>query len=602
MGKIERAFPDPMKALISGILFVFLLFFYVNQTSASWLIDLERYHVSSHGQLSCQDCHSAISKKALHPDSAEVNRPLSDFFRREQCTACHESVGSGVRGDTHGGSKISSQKKFNFCIGCHDPHYQLSSQKTGVQFDPSQPKEKKCSLCHERQKELSKFSAKDETCLLCHRSSKPEDPKDARTISNLCFHCHGQNAGKQKSKSFALIDSSAYSQSTHADISCITCHRRAAEFKHVNQKLGDCRQCHLPHDEKVAHDAHTRVACQACHLKPVLPIKAANGDTIRWIINRPTDGVSDIHSMISDKTDAFCQRCHFKGNSLGVVAMVLPAKSVICMPCHAATFSVGDTTTIIALIIFGLGIVAIGSVWLSGSLVRGDDHGLSRKLFKMLQSIGAVIFSKGLFSILKVLILDGLLQRRLFRVSRSRWLNHALIFFPFLIRFCWGLMALVASLWWPEWPGAWIMLDKNHPLTALVFDMSGALFILGVVLILVKKYGPGSKSRLEGLPGPDWLAYGLMGGIIIVGFILEGMRIAMTGSPEGAQYAYLGFTISRLFAGAELTGIYGYIWYLHAFFTGALVMYLPFSRMFHMIMAPVILAMNATKGSHKEPF
>ncbi|MGA2935874.1 MAG: hypothetical protein ABSF52_02080 [Syntrophobacteraceae bacterium] len=39
--------------------------------------------------------------------------------------------------------------------------------------------------------------------------------------------------------------------------------------------------------------------------------------------------------------------------------------------------------------------------------------------------------------------------------------------------------------------------------------------------------------------------------------------------------------------------IYGYIWYLHAIVTGALVACLPFSNLLHMIMAPVVLAMNA---------
>jgi nitrate reductase gamma subunit len=142
------------------------------------------------------------------------------------------------------------------------------------------------------------------------------------------------------------------------------------------------------------------------------------------------------------------------------------------------------------------------------------------------------------------------------------------------------------------------MLDSNHPLTAFLFDLSGVLVILGVVLILARKYVLGSEDKLKGLPGADWPAYSLMGGIIIVGFILEGKRIAMTGTPQGSQYAFLGYVISRLFTGADLTGIYGYMWYLHAILTGAFVAYLPFSRMFHMIMAPVVLAMNAASSSH----
>ena len=41
------------------------------------------------------------------------------------------------------------------------------------------------------------------------------------------------------------------------------------------------------------------------------------------------------------------------------------------------------------------------------------------------------------------LLLDVLLQRRLYRESRTRWAIHALIFFPFLIRFSWGMLCLL---------------------------------------------------------------------------------------------------------------------------------------------------------------
>jgi hypothetical protein len=91
-----------------------------------------------------------------------------------------------------------------------------------------------------------------------------------------------------------------------------------------------------------------------------------------------------------------------------------------------------------------------------------------------------------------------------------------------------------------------------------------------------------------------------MSGIIILGFVLEGMRIAMTGSPPGSGYAFLGYGISRLFTGvSDLTGIYGYIWYVHAILTGAFVAYLPFSRMLHILLAPVSLALNAA-SQHKD--
>jgi nitrate reductase gamma subunit len=300
--------------------------------------------------------------------------------------------------------------------------------------------------------------------------------------------------------------------------------------------------------------------------------------------------------MVSSAGDALCKRCHVSGNSLGAADMVLPAKSLMCMPCHAATFSAGDTTTVVALIVFVLGFLSICSVWLSASLVNGEQADFGTKLINTLRGIWGVIFSNRIVLIIKVLILDGLLQRRLYRISISRWLIHALIFFPFLMRFCWGLIALVVSLWWPEWQGIWIVLDKNHPSTAFLYDLSGVLVILGVVLVIIRKYLQGYESKLEGLPKSDWLVFSLLGSIIIVGFILEGMRIAMTGIPEGAQYAFGGYLISQLFVGADLTGNYGYMWYVHTILTGVFVAYLPFSQMFHMIMVPVALAINATSG------
>jgi nitrate reductase gamma subunit len=105
------------------------------------------------------------------------------------------------------------------------------------------------------------------------------------------------------------------------------------------------------------------------------------------------------------------------------------------------------------------------------------------------------------------------------------------------------------------------------------------------------------KHTVIKLPAVDWPAYAFLGGIMLVGFLLEGMRMAMTGSPDGAAYAFVGDAISRLLYTSNLTGIYGYVWYLHAGLTGAFVAYLPFSQLFHMIMAPVSVTIKASYRS-----
>ncbi|MEA3437621.1 MAG: hypothetical protein U9R43_14220 [Thermodesulfobacteriota bacterium] len=377
------------------------------------------------------------------------------------------------------------------------------------------------------------------------------------------------------------------------------CHVFAAEdywLSHDEDSLGNCRECHLPHDEKVAHDAHMIVACEACHLQKIIPIKDPESKRVSWQFDSRAGKEDNLADLAFEVSEENCQRCHFKGNRIGAAAMALPAKSLLCMPCHSATFSVGDTTTAVSLLVFLLGLLSLLSVWMSGNLAEDKDMGLGTKVRKIIFSILGALFSARILPVTKALVFDALLQRRLYQQSKMRWLIHSLIFFPFVFRFLWGMVALLSSLWMPEKQLAWAMLDKNYSLGAFLFDLTGVMVISGVILAMFRKAFKKSEN-LPGLPKHDWLASSLLVGIIIIGFILEGMRIAMTGSPVGAQYAFVGYGISRLFAGiSDLTDIYGYIWYCHAIFAGAFLSYLPFSRMLHIIIGPLVIAMNAGKG------
>jgi len=273
--------------------------------------------------------------------------------------------------------------------------------------------------------------------------------------------------------------------------------------------------------------------------------------------------------------------------------MILPAKSLICMPCHAATFSAGDPISALALVGFALGLCVVASVWFTGTVrpQAGPVAGADRR--------ARTDFFPRVVAVLRALFLDGLLQRRLFIRSRFRWIIHALIFWPFLARFSWGLAALVGSLAWPSHAWVWNMLDKNWPLTAFVFDLTGLMVISGVILAVLRRRISRDEVVIEGLPERDWLAAGLLGGIVIVGFLLEGARMAMTGPASGAHWAFVGWALSFIWRGiGGLTEIYGYMWYLHAFLTGAFLLYLPFSGLFHMVMAPLVMVLNAADRFH----
>jgi nitrate reductase gamma subunit len=549
----------------------------VSEASASWRIDGDRFLQSVHAETTCLECHSDIEMDNGHPNPANVNKSVADFFDRDNCLQCHDDVQSQIEDDAeHGGEPVDDAERFFNCVACHDPHYEGAPESVDDAGDAD-------------------FSEEDQSCVACHLKVAPDDSQRVAKNRTMCFTCHG--AGQLMPGYVPLIDPNQYQTTVHAELDCLVCHPKADQYGHNKQPVGDCLQCHQRHEESVAHEAHTNVACQACHLEQVAPIRERHTNVVAWQSGAMPGTMSRLHNLTKPDGQG-CARCHTDGNTVGAAAMILPPKSVMCMPCHAATFTAGDTTTIVSLIVFGIGMLGFASVWFSGTFAGATGaNGLAGALASAKSALGA-IFSAKSGAILTVLWYDVLLQRRLYQRSVQRWAIHALIFWPFVIRFVWGILALGATNWLKDWPVAWALVSKNHPVTASLFDITGLLLGTGIVLSLARG-GKADKTRISGLPGQDRLALGLLGGIVGVGFILEGLRIAMTGADGAAAYAVIGYAVSKLFSQmAGLSEVYGYLWYLHAILTGAFIAYIPFSRMMHIIMSPIVLAMNAV--THKD--
>jgi nitrate reductase gamma subunit len=584
-----------MRTVASALLGLFTLFCVGSSAHANWLVDEARWHVSAHGQVMCLDCHGDVAREGLHPDPANVNRAAESFFHPGRCAGCHDSVFTDLEAGRHSGHPLKPDQDYQHCLDCHDPHYQLRIGDPG-KFDRSKPPTGQCGSCHETRDRLPGLSAADEACMSCHRGREPNAPGAVQHSKTLCLACHGPDslaARPAETATLPVIDMGPEGFRPHRDVACLACHPQAAQYEHSHQKPGDCRQCHLRHDEAVAHDAHLPVSCGACHLKQVFPRKDRESGLIGW--SRQPGSPSRLHDMTLSDDEGACRRCHHSANPLGAAAMVLPAKSVLCLPCHAATFSAADTTSVLSLIMFGIGLAGSISYWLSGSLPGMAAAGSIPKAVWIIRETIKALFSNKIFCMAKNFMVDGLLQLTFYRRSPSRWLVHGLMVWPFVLRFLWGMAALLGSLWAPgrDWP--WTMLDKNHPVHGLFFDATGLMVIAGAAVAMLRS--PSSPSaNLPGMPRHDRLASGLLATIVLVGFILEGMRIAMTGYPADSAYAFVGDALSRFFFNISgLQDIYGYVWYLHAVLTGAFVAYLPFSRMFHIVLAPVLLALNAAQ-------
>ncbi len=586
-------------------LFALGFFFLTTQADASWLLDTEKFHMSVHGQTSCQECHENIAGAALHPNPRDVNRTTLDFFDPETCFSCHDEVPDNLENGIHGDTKVKDREKFASCLNCHQPHYQKSVALNREHSQQNKPTTEKaaCGNCHEKESAIPPFSQEDQQCLTCHGPADPGREEGGKRITGLCFHCHGDSGTEAQNitgSTIPQIDKNSYRNSPHAEMPCTVCHTSSTRFSHKEQKLFSCTNCHLPHNEKVTHDAHSNISCEACHLKEIEPVKDRETGRILWKTLRKPGEPSTLHQMTLTDKGVSCRRCHFPGNRLGAPAMILPAKGLLCMPCHVATFSAGDATTVVALIVFFAGILFFILWILTGAIPDSPNLNPFSKFVVLLSRALGTVFSGKILPISKVIFTDVLCQRRLFRRSRVRWFIHGLIFFPFVFRFFWGIIALTGSLWKPQWSLFWAMVNKDTPITAFLFDITGIMILIGVGLAFfrrLKEYG----SRASGLPGQDRFALGLIGSIVVVGFILEGMRIALAGYPPESGYAFIGYAIGMLFSAPNgLVEVYGFVWYIHAILTGAFVAYLPFSKLFHMIIGPVVLAMNAGSPHESE--
>ncbi|OXS28235.1 MAG: hypothetical protein BCS36_00645 [Desulfovibrio sp. MES5] len=627
---------------------------------SSWLIDEMRFHASAHSALSCTDCHTDIAEAAEHPTAKGLNQPGSTAFSAEGCYNCHSEVEAELAKGKHAGKNLVKGQDYAQCITCHNPHYVLGAESRAKGLRKGGNIAQSCNVCHEMKKALPVPAADVAACLTCHglqtgvaqaasgaaavsdagkgaapqaqipqaQTSQGQSPQgqisQAQTPKGqapqgqsqqalalqpraLCMTCHGPEGRDMPGA--ARMDAQALAAMTHKNMDCLSCHKDAARYPHNRQERVPCLTCHTRHTESVIHDAHSRVSCESCHLQGVTP-ELKNG----MVVARVDAGPFMVHDMRLPSGTASCVRCHSPAisaaspagaGSVGAADAVLPAKSVLCMGCHAGAFTVQDTPSRLGFSIFVLGFVALMLFWFSttnlgkGSLAAtsdtqstadgtGQTHGCPRPEHH----------GKGENRWL-ALLYDVLLQRRLFRESRTRWAIHALIFFPFVIRFSWGMLALFGShqAAATEWP--WLMLDKDWAPTAFIYDVSGLALLAGLVWAAL--FWRREKLAAANAPRHDWPALWLLLAITVTGFVLEGMRIALTGMPDGSEWAFAGYALASLFgfmSPAELARVYGWGWYAHAIVTAATVAYMPFSQLRHIVATPVFLLVQTLRGKH----
>lgn len=445
-----------------------------------------------------------------------------------------------------------------------------------------------------------KSDGKERVCLDCHRFPNINTNEGIMTSRAGCTECHGQAALERKvnARSVSLtVTLESFKKNRHAVVACVQCHTDVARSPHKSLTGAQCLACHPVHGEGSVGDPHLRVSCQSCHRQSQFTVLDRRQDRIRLspFDDKQMPLALTNHALPDTRDKGLCLKCHFPKNQVGAASSVLPSKSFLCLLCHNAPLAVGHPLFWGAFIILILGVVLTVIFWFQGS-VQGEEQSLHRKISFSSEAVWSSLFSKEAGPILKTIFFDIFLQRRILQESVKRWSIHSLIYLSMLLRFGLSLFTYFAFRIAPKSPLALALVDKNNPFVAFSNDFLGLLILLGLLLAFTQRFvfkPPHSLSE-----GQDNWAIGIIGVLIILGFMVEGVRILITQIPaEKAVYSFIGYPLSNLFSWipGDWQSWYVKLWYAHAVVGAVFIAGLPFGKMRHIILTPLTLILNTKR-------
>ncbi len=307
-----------------------------------------------------------------------------------------------------------------------------------------------------------------------------------------------------------------------------------------------------------------------------------------------------------------------------------------------------------ALIIFFLGLIYKVSNWFVKKIAApGPTVTTSQRVRSAAGGILGVVFSAKLLIVIKVILVDVLLQGRVFKEDVTRWLAHMLIFYGFiLLLILHALDSVVTEA---------LFSDYYATVNPFFFlrDFFGAMVVVGVAMAVLRRYFL-KTPRLR--TGPkDHYAIIILAVIMFSGIGLEGLKITSHSefmlmvedyagmddeeeiqaleavwvdnygivSPNvrgpfdddllsvgrevhesncldchaSAKWAFTGFSMAKILkpVAVPLDRADGVtiLWYIHIIACFAGLAYLPFSKMFHMFAVPLSLIAGQVMDSKR---
>lgn len=283
--------------------------------------------------------------------------------------------------------------------------------------------------------------------------------------------------------------------------------------------------------------------------------------------------------------------------------------------------------------LFGVEMVFILSVWLKAR-VPGlpADASRWRKLGVVFGFAFRLIFSWRIWALLRALVVDGMVHRRLYRTNLRRWAVHILVFGSWLAL---GVISTITGVVVEILPLLGMSPDAVASLpvighlfhadvwwVALLNELLGLVVMGGMLLVVYRRYIQ-KDPQLRTIPA-DTIVIGLLTLAAFSGFPTETFRLLADYttpagifapsptmlSPEklppllydvwGPQWGFAGYLSAWVLGSLKLSSgvwevLHNVFFWLHFVIVMALLYYLPFTRFFHVIMSPVIVAYNTMR-------
>ncbi len=181
----------------------------------------------------------------------------------------------------------------------------------------------------------------------------------------------------------------------------------------------------------------------------------------------------------------------------------------------------------------------------------------------------------------------GLYMQTLMR-DPAAGIMHSLIYFPFII-----LLGVTTTLEVDhQLPNSLKFLHGGvYKGYSAVADVAGILFLLGLTMALVRRYGPRSmrpyRIRIK-TRGDHAIGLGILFGLGVTGFGAEAFRIALNDNPDFEKWSIIGYPLATLVDGMDhLSGWHQGWWYAHVLLFCAFLAFLPITMLRHIFTSPL---------------